>query len=98
MNFWKEFLSSNHTQVNSMTVLALVLSAPVVLVCFLVIIYHVFFLKHGLDGTVSNLLTYMLAAATGGIVGQGVTQFTKTDTPLATPVITETVKVAAKAE
>jgi len=76
--FLRNLMSSDHSVVNSMTVLALLLAAPMVLLASACVIYHVFILKKGIDGPVGTLLTYMIGAATGGVLGQGVSMFSRT--------------------
>lgn len=76
--FWREFWSADHSVVNTMTVLAVMLASPIVLLASACVIYHVFILHKGIDGPVGSLLTYMIGAATGGVIGQGVSMFSRT--------------------
>lgn len=60
-----------------MTVLALILAALMVLLASSCVIYQVFILKKGIDGPVGTLLSYMIGAATGGVIGQGISRFSR---------------------
>src|SRR5208337_3882724 len=77
-DFFHHLLSADQSVVNSMTVLAILLAAPVMLLCFMVVVNEVWFLHKGLTPQVTQLLQVMMGAATGGVIGQGVSMFSKT--------------------
>src|SRR5208337_4227119 len=79
-DFFHHLLSADQSVVNSMTVLAILLAAPVMLLCFMVVVNEVWFLGKGLTPQVTQLLQVMMGAATGGVIGQGVSMFSKTTT------------------
>ncbi len=76
-DFLKNLLSADQSVVNSMTVLALLVTAPVMGLCFAVVINEVWFLHKGLTAQVEMLLNVMMGAATGSIIGHGVSMFSQ---------------------
>lgn len=52
MEFWQHFWSSDNSKVNSPTVIASVLAAPIMVLAMAILIYHSFILKKGLDSNV----------------------------------------------
>ncbi len=76
--FWGHLWSGSNATVNSATVLAVALVTLVTALASACIIFHVFILRKGIDGAVSNLLLGMLGAATGGIGAMGVSMFSQT--------------------
>jgi len=69
MSFFRDFLSSDNTRVNTITVLASLLVIPIMLLAMAVLVYHCFWLHKGLDSNVVNLI---LGLVGGGGVGYGV--------------------------
>ncbi len=69
MVFWREFFSSSNEKVNSPTVIASVLAAPIMLLAMAILIYHSFILGKGLD---SNVVTLILGLLGGGGIGYGI--------------------------
>lgn len=76
-DFFRQLLSADQSTVNSMTVLAIILSAPVMVLCFAVIVNEVWILGKGLTQQVGSLLNVMMGAATGGVIGHGVSMFSQ---------------------
>jgi hypothetical protein len=66
-SWWREFFSGDNSKVNSMTVLSLVIAAPVVLLAGLALVYHIFYLHKGLDSPSVQLFIALITAATGGL-------------------------------
>ena len=69
MSFFRDFLSSDNSKVNTITVLASLLVIPIMLLAMAVLIYHCFYLHKGLDSNVVNLI---LGLVGGGGVGYGI--------------------------
>jgi hypothetical protein len=76
-SFWGHLLSGDQGTVNSYTFLALMMSAPVMVLCFAVVINEVWFLGKGLTSQVEMLLNVMMGAATGGVLGHGISSFSQ---------------------
>jgi len=76
-DFFHHLLSADQSVVNSMTVLVLMLTAPVMLLCFLVVVNEVWIQGKGLTTQVGTLLNVMMGAATGGVIGHGVSMFSQ---------------------
>jgi hypothetical protein len=72
--FWKEFFSRDNSVVNTMAVIALVISAPIVVLSCAALIYDIFWLSHGLRDPSVKLLIALITASTGGLA---VSQFSK---------------------
>jgi hypothetical protein len=80
MNFWQEFLKLDNSQVHTpyaAMAIAFILAAPIICLSCAGVIYHVFWLRKGLDGPTVELLKVMLGAATGGVIGSGATMFSR---------------------
>ena len=69
MGFFRDFLSSDNSKVNTITVLSSLLVIPIMLLAMAVLVYHCFYLRKGLDSNVVNLI---LGLVGGGGVGYGV--------------------------
>ena len=65
--FWKEFFSRDNSVVNTMAVIALVISAPIVALSCAALIYDIFYLGHGLKDPSVRLLMALITASTGGL-------------------------------
>ena len=65
--FWLEFFSRDNSVVNSMTVVSLVISAPVAALSFASLFYDIFWLGHGLKDTSVRLLLGLVTASTAGL-------------------------------
>ena len=76
--FWHHLWSGSNEIVNTPAVLAVALATPVIVLSSATVIFHVFYLRKGLDGPSVQLLLGMLGAATGGIVAMGASAFSKT--------------------
>lgn len=76
-DFFHHLLSADQSVVNSMTVLVLIITAPVMALCFLVVVNEVWILHKGLTTQVGTLLNVMMGAATGSIIGHGVSMFSQ---------------------
>jgi hypothetical protein len=72
--FWKEFLSRDNSVVSTMAVIALVISAPIIVLSCVALIYDIFYLGHGLKDPSVKLLIALITASTGGLT---VSQFSK---------------------
>ena len=72
--FWREFISRDNSVVNTMAVIALVISAPIVALSCAALVYDIFWLGHGLKDTSVKLLIALISASTGGLA---VSQFSK---------------------
>jgi uncharacterized membrane protein YraQ (UPF0718 family) len=72
--FWKELISRSNQYVNTMAIISLVISAPIVLLSCIALIYDVFYLGHGLKDTSVRLLLGLITASTGGLAAS---QFSK---------------------
>ena len=72
--FFQEFLSRDNSVVNTMAVIALVISAPIVALSCAALIYDIFWLGHGLKDPSVKLLIALITASTGGLA---VSQFSK---------------------
>ena len=72
--FFQEFLSRDNSVVNTMAVIALVISAPIVALSCAALIYDIFWLGHGLKDPSVKLLIALISASTGGLA---VSQFSK---------------------
>ena len=75
--FWRELISRSNQYVNTMAIISLVISAPIVLLSCIALWYDIFWLGHGLKDTSVRLLLGLIAASTGGL---GISQFSKRTT------------------
>ncbi len=73
--FWREFFSGDNSRVNTMAVVAIFLAAPFALLSWAALLYHIFWLKKGLDSPAVQLFSVMVGAATGGL---GLSMFSRT--------------------
>lgn len=65
--FWREFISRSNEYIDTMAVVALVISAPIVALSCTALIYDIFYLGHGLKDTSVRLLLGLITASTGGL-------------------------------
>ena len=72
--FLRELLSRDNSVVNTMAVIALVISAPIVALSCAALIYDIFWLGHGLKDPSVKLLIALISASSGGLA---VSQFSK---------------------
>jgi hypothetical protein len=76
--FWRELFSRDNNVVSTMAVIALVISAPVVAVALVALVYDIFWLAHGLKDPSVRLLLGLITASTGRLA---VSQFSKRSIP-----------------
>jgi uncharacterized membrane protein YraQ (UPF0718 family) len=72
--FWRELISRSNEWVSTPAVLALMISAPIVALSCVALIYDIFYLGHGLKDPSVRLLVCLISASTGGLA---VSQFSK---------------------
>ncbi len=72
--FFQELLSRDNSVVNTMAVVSLVVSAPIVALSCAALTYDIFYLGHGLKDPSVKLLIALITASTGGLA---VSQFSK---------------------
>lgn len=72
--FWRELFSRSNQYIDSMAILALVISAPIIVLSCTALIYDIFYLAHGLKDTSVRLLLGLITASTGGLA---VSRFSK---------------------
>jgi len=72
--FWREFFSRDNSVVSTMAVISLVISAPIVALSCVALVYDIFWLGHGLKDTSVRLLLGLIVASTAGL---GASQFSK---------------------
>jgi|WetSurMetagenome_2_1015567.scaffolds.fasta_scaffold1171477_1 hypothetical protein len=72
--FWRELLSRSNEYIDTMAIVALVISAPIVVLSCTALVYDIFYLGHGLKDTSVRLLLGLITASTGGLA---VSRFSK---------------------
>jgi hypothetical protein len=65
--FWREFLSRDNSMVDTMAVISLIISAPIVALAGVSLIYDIFYLGFGLTEVSVKLFSVLILAATGGL-------------------------------
>jgi len=65
--FWREVLSRDNSMVDTMAVISLIISAPIVALACISLIYDIFYLGYGLTEVSVKLFTVLILAATGGL-------------------------------
>ena len=66
MSFWKELFKGSNKNINSITVVVLILSVPTSILAFISLIYHIFIKDKGLDGPAVQLFGILLAGMGSG--------------------------------
>lgn len=72
--FWQELISRDNSVVSTMAVISLVISAPIVALSCIALVYDIFYLGHGLKDPSVRLLMALITASTGGLA---VSQFSR---------------------
>ena len=72
--FWRELISRSNQYVNTMAIISLVISAPIVFLSCAALVYDIFYLGHGLKDTSVKLFIGLITASTGGLAAS---QFSK---------------------
>lgn len=72
--FWREFWSRDNSMVDTMAVISLIISAPIVGLACISLIYDIFYLGYGLTEVSVKLFAALILAATGGLA---VSRFSK---------------------
>lgn len=65
--FWRELISRSNANIDTMAIIALVISAPIVVLSCSALVYDIFYLGHGLKDTSVRLLLGLITASTGGL-------------------------------
>jgi len=82
MGFWKEFVSGDNTRVNTPTVIATILTIPVIILALAALVFHIFILGRGLDSqAVALILGLMGGGGLGYGLGRGATAWTVSRIP-----------------
>jgi hypothetical protein len=72
--FWRELISRDNSVVNTMAIISLVISAPIIALSCAALIYDIWVLDYGLTDPSVKLLICLIGAATGGL---SISQFSK---------------------
>lgn len=65
--FWKEFISRDNSIVDTMAVISLIISAPIIILSCAALIYDIWILDYGLTDVSVKLLICLIGASTGGL-------------------------------
>lgn len=75
MSFWSDLLSSDNSKVHTPQVIFLVIGTILMLESLVLIIYHCFIHRKGIDGDTVKLILGLLG---GGVINAGTSFFSKT--------------------
>ena len=65
--FWRELIGRSNEYIDTMAIIALVISAPIVVLSCTALIYDIFYLGHGLRDPSVRLLLGLVSASTAGL-------------------------------